>query len=134
MSYYDEPHLEVRYDSTVDAVVMEWKRFAKGDDFRDGLDTGLELVERKRAKNWLADLREMGTVAEEDQEWSNDEWFPRALQTCLHSMAIVKPEDVVANMSVENIMQEVGDEGLITHHFDNREKAREWLQDQTATL
>lgn len=89
MSYYDEPHLEVRYDST---------------------------------------------VAEADQEWSNDDWFPRALQTCLHSMAIVKPEDVVANMSVENIMQEIGNEGLITHHFDNREEAREWLQNQKATL
>lgn len=134
MAHYDETHLRVQYNSDLDAVVMKWKSFAQGDEFRDGLDTGLELVEKEGAKNWLADLRELGTVAGDDQEWSNNNWFPRALETSLSHMAIIQPESVVANISVENIMEEVGDGELKTHYFDNRTEAEQWLQDQTATL
>ncbi|WP_436936284.1 STAS/SEC14 domain-containing protein [Halovenus marina] len=134
MAYYNEDHLKVRYEEDLDAVMMKWKSFAQGDEFRDGLDTGLELVQNKKAKNWLADLREMGTINEDDQEWSNTDWFPRALETSLTNMAIVQPESVVANMSVENIMEEVGDGDLTTHYFDNRSEAKQWLRDQRATL
>ncbi|WP_299263947.1 STAS/SEC14 domain-containing protein [Halorientalis sp.] len=134
MSYHEADHLTVRYDESVDAVVMNWHNFARGEDFREGLDTGLELVEKRGAKNWLADLREMGTVADDDQEWSNTDWFPRAMGTSLLNMAIIKPESVVANMSVDNIMQEVEGGDLTTHYFDNRDEAEQWLKEQRATL
>jgi hypothetical protein len=68
----------------------------------------------------------MGTVADSDQRWSNEEWFPRALD----SMAIIQPESVVANMSVDNIMEQVGDGGITTHYFDNRDEAEAWLRAQ----
>jgi hypothetical protein len=48
-------------------------------------------------------------------------------------MAIIKPESVVANMSVESVIQEVDDGSLTTHYFDNRADAGEWLQDETAS-
>lgn len=132
--YYDEDHLTVKYEKDLDAVVMDWHSFAQGDVFRDGLDTGLELIQKEQAENWIADLREMGTVGDDDQEWSNNNWFPRALETSLTHMAIIKPESFVANMSVENIMEEVGEGELITHYFDNRAKAEQWLKEQTAAL
>lgn len=134
VQHYEKDHLTVRYDEGLDAVVMEWNEFAQGEDFRDGLDAGLELVQEKEATNWLADLREMGTVTDEDQEWSNNNWFPRALETTLAHMAIVQPESVVANMSVENIMKEVAGGELTSHYFDNRSEAKQWLREQTATL
>lgn len=134
MSYYDADHLTVQYDESVDAVVMNWHDFAQGEEFRDGLDTGLELVQKKNAENWLADLREMETVAEDDQEWSNTDWFPRAMETSLTNMAIIKPESVIADMSVDNIMQEVEGGALTTHYFDDRTEAEQWLEEQTATV
>jgi hypothetical protein len=109
---------------------MNWHDFAQGEEYREALNTGLELVDDKRAQNWLADLRDMGTVADADQTWSNEEWFPRALDTTLSNMAIIQPESVVANMSVENIMQEVGEDEITTHIFDNRSEAENWLADQ----
>jgi hypothetical protein len=133
MPYYEEDHLTAQYDEELDAVVMKWHNFAEGEPFRDGLEAGLELIQKKDAENWLADLREMGTVADDDQEWSNHNWFPRAIETSLSNMAIVQPESVIANMSVENIMQEVGDGELTTHYFDSRPEAAQWLRDQTAT-
>jgi hypothetical protein len=133
MSYFDTDYLTVQYDESLDAVVMNWHDFAEGEDFRNGLNTGLEFVKKKRAINWLADLREMGAVASDDQEWSNTDWFPRAMDAGLSNMAIIKPESVIANMSVENIMQEVEDGELTTHYFDNRAEAKKWLKNQRQT-
>lgn len=130
MVYYDSAHLTVKYDEDLDAVVMDWHGFAEGEEYREGLDSGLKLVKKQSAENWLADLREMGTVSQTDQEWSNEDWFPRALQTSLANMAIVQPEDVVADMSVDNIMQEVGDGAFKTHYFDSKSGAKQWLRDQ----
>lgn len=134
MAYYEETHLTARYDDELDMVVMEWHDFAKSERYREGLNAGLELVHEHDATNWLADLRDMGTVPQEDQEWSNEEWFPRAIESSLSNMAIVQPESVLANMSVEEIMQEVGDGQLTTHNFDNRSEAKEWIQEQDSTL
>ena len=131
MAHYEKDHLTAQYNEELDAVVMNWDNFAQGEEFRDGLDAGLELIKKENAENWLADLREMGTVADDDQEWSNNNWFPRAMETSLSQMAIVQPESVIANMSVENIMQEVGDGELTTHYFDSRPEATEWLQEQS---
>jgi hypothetical protein len=37
-------------------------------------------------------------------------------------------------MSVENIMQEVGDGALTTKYFDNRQEAESWLKEQAALV
>lgn len=129
MPHYETEYLTASYDEDLDAVVMDWHDFANGEEFREGLDAGLELVNEKRASNWLADLREMGTVTDDDQEWSNTDWFPRAMESSLTSMAIVQPESVLAEMSVENIMQETEEADLTTHYFDNRPEATEWLDE-----
>jgi hypothetical protein len=130
MAHYDKDHLTATYDDATDTVVMEWYTFAEGEPFREGLDAGLDLVKQEGAENWLADLKDLGTVDQDDQEWSNQDWFPRAMETTLTNMAIVQPESVVANMSVENIMQEVGDGAITTHYFDDRAEAEDWLAAQ----
>jgi hypothetical protein len=127
MPHYQKPHLTVRYDEEMDAVMMEWDGFVQGDPFREGLEAGLELVQERQAGKWFADLRALGTIDQADQEWSNEEWFPRAMETSLSRMAIIKPESTIANMSVENIMQEVGDGAMTTKYFDNRAEAKAWL-------
>ena len=128
MVYFDEPFLTIRWDSITQCVVMEWKKFVLGEDFRKGLDKGLELVKEKQSKRWLADLRSIGVVAQEDQDWSNTNWFPRALAAGLTHMAIVVPENVIAKWSVDRIMNKVENTNLTVHYFDGVEKAKQWLR------
>lgn len=128
--HYESDHLDVRYDPPSDTVEMHWKSFVSGEPFREGLNRGLEVVEDTGASNWFADLRDLGTVDQDDQAWSNEDWFPRAIAAGLESMAIVKPESVVAEMSVDNIMQEVEGADLTTYTVDDPEEARDWLDDQ----
>ncbi len=130
MSYYESDALTIEWDPTTNAVVMDWHDFAKGDHYRDGLEKGLELVEQKQAENWLADLRDLGTVTQEDQQWTQEEWHPRAFETSLSNIAVLQPESVVANMSVENLVQEFGSNDNKSRIFSDRDKADSWLDAQ----
>ncbi|SDQ26007.1 STAS/SEC14 domain-containing protein [Natronobacterium texcoconense] len=129
MAYYESDELTIEWDTTLQTVVMDWHNFAEGDAYRDGLNAGLELVEEKNAANWLADLRNLGTLRQADQEWTQNDWHPRAFESTLKNIAIVQPESVVANLSVEELVAEVGD-NTTSHIFDDREDARSWLQEQ----
>lgn len=129
MAHYESDALTIEWDSSIDAVVMNWHDFAKGDTYREGLNEGLKLVDQRNAENWLADLRSLGTVTNDDQEWTQEEWHPRAFESTLSNLAVVQPESVVANMSVGDLVQEVN-ENVTSHVFDDRSEAKEWLRNQ----
>jgi hypothetical protein len=127
MVYLDVAYITIHWDEHLKCVIMEWKRFVEGNDFKKGLNTGLELVQKNSARKWLADLRRLGVVTQEDQEWSNNDWFPRAISAGLTHMAIVVPHNIIAKWSVDRIMSKVAGTNLTTHYFDNVEQARDWL-------
>lgn len=129
MAHYESDALTIEWDSSIDAVVMNWHDFAKGDTYREGLNEGLKLVDQRNAENWLADLRSLGTVTNDDQEWTQEEWHPRAFESTLSNLAVVQPESVVANMSVDDLVQEVN-ENVTSHVFDDKSEAKEWLRNQ----
>ncbi len=130
MHHFDSPYLTITWDVPLQSVVMEWRRFVSGDDFRNGLDKGLDLLIQQRAHRWLVDLRNLGVVTQEDQQWSNETWFPRAIAGGITAMAIVLPHDIIARWSVDRIMSKVEGTRLVVHHFDALDAARQWLQQQ----
>jgi hypothetical protein len=134
MVHFDESFLKISFDEAANCVVMEWKSFATSDEFRKGLNEGLKLIEQMDATNWLADLREMGAIDPDDEEWSNTDWFPRALSAGINRMAIVPSSDIFNSLSVENIMNAVEGTNLITHYFKEVQPAREWLRQQQEEL
>lgn len=119
-------YAEITYDETMDAVRVEWKQTATGDDFRDILQTGLDIAREETATNWLGDRREMDPVTEPDQEWVHEQWLPEADETELTQMAAVQSEQFIQELDFEFIMQKVADD-LTLKHFDSVEESKEWL-------
>jgi hypothetical protein len=128
VTHYQTDFLTIEWDESTEAVVMNWTDFVEGDEYREGLNEGLELVKRHNSENWLADLRDMSAVSQEDQEWTRDEWHPRAFELPLTKMAIVQPESVVAEMSVEDLVQEIGEQ-ITMQIFDDTSEAKAWLNE-----
>ncbi len=130
MVHFDESYLKISYDAEADCVIMEWKDFATSDEFRNGLSEGLKLIQQKKTGNWLADLRKMEAIDPVDEQWSNTDWFPRALQAGINRMAIVPSEDIFNSISVENIMNAVAGTVLVTHYFKEAEEAKSWMKEE----
>ena len=107
---------------------MQWKDFASSEEFKTGLNTGLDLLVERNTGNWLADLRKMDVIDPDDEKWSNEDWFPRALAGGVKKMALIPSEDIFNKLSVENIMNEVTGTDLVVHYFEDVEEAKMWLK------
>ena len=127
MTYFDTSYLSICWDEVGGFVEMQWKKLAKGDEFRRGLDMGLKLLTEKKSNKWLADLRQLGVVEKEDQIWSNENWFPRAYDAHIKYMAIVVPQSVFAKISMNEIMRKVNNKDLTIYYHEELVEARKWL-------
>lgn len=127
MIHFDARWVTIRWDADIQAVHAEWKGYSEGKEIRAGLDAGCELLRKKRARRWLADLRKLGPIRQEDQRWMYEVWFPRAIALGLRWMALVEPRSAVARMSVSGVMSRVDSKDIIQSYFDQVELARGWL-------
>ncbi len=92
---------------------MRWKSFVSGDPFCDRLGRGLAVVCEAGAENPFGDLPELNAVDQADQNWSNEQRFPRAVAAGVRHVTVVQLKSTVAEMSVGRIVQET--EGLVTY-------------------
>lgn len=127
MGYFEQEFATVEYDAGIDAVVARQTGFAGGTEFREYMESIIDAVEDTGSSKLLTDTREAGTVDEEDQAWSATDWSPRAEAAGLERMAMVMPESVVAELSVEQVI-EMTEDDMDRELFDDLDEARAWLQ------
>lgn len=128
MIYNETSYLKIVFNEEIQSAEMHWKTFTTPQELKDGLNKGLELVEEKNISNWIADVSSLGVVGEEEQKWSNENWFPRALKEGIKRMAVIVSDDIFNQMSVEEIMQNVPQMNFTSKYFSNVEEAREWIK------
>jgi SpoIIAA-like len=130
MVYFNERFLTIHWDEDTQAVWAEWKEAVGGEPFHRGLNAGLELIVKKKARKWLADTKLLGAVPTEDVKWTNEDWMPRVLSAGLRCMAFVTPKKVVVQMAVKNVVSNVDENALSVGHFETLDEARAWLRAQ----
>jgi len=130
MIYFKNDCINVYWDEPIKAVCGEWLRYAEGDEYRDGLKAGVDLIAQKGSSRWLADTRNLGPITQEDQNWTTEYLIPKVVKAGMRSTAIVIPRRVIAKMGLNKILSKVGDNEFATSHFDKLEDARKWLGSQ----
>ncbi|HLM73572.1 MAG TPA: STAS/SEC14 domain-containing protein [Polyangiaceae bacterium] len=128
--HFNSPVGSVSWDDTAGAVCVTWKQFAEGEEFRAVVNAAIDLLVQRKATRWLADLRHLGAVTQEDQRWSAESWFPRATAEGMKYLALVSPRKIVAQMAVKTFMNKVNGRDLLIGNFEDIEVARSWLRAQ----
>lgn len=131
MHYFDKPWMTIRFDEGLQAVHLEWKRYAEGEEFRAGFNIGLELLQQKKVSRWLGDCRLLGPMTQADQQWINQDWHPRAAAAGMRWVAIVLPKAAVARLGMTSIKARVNQVDLVMSNFADLESARAWLRSPT---
>jgi hypothetical protein len=131
-AHYDTEHCTVTYDAGKRTVILAWKKFAKGDDFKNALEAGLELVKKKGAKRWVGDCQNLGPIAPADQKWVNEDWFPRLLGTGMQRMAVIIPKSALSKMAVDQIMTKVEGTDFVSCNFGDFDEGASWVTERKA--
>ena len=125
--YYESERFRVFWDEDIAAAMGAGEGFVDGEEFRTGMDKGLELLIKKRSIRWLAEMSRRKVHTPDDQKWVVDDWTPRAVAAGLRYTAFVLPTSVVSKMALQRMNQTIADRTLEMAYFDNLEDARRWL-------
>lgn len=131
MRFYDKRWITIRFDESVQAVWVEWKAYAEGDEYRSALDAMIDLLRQTKSSRLLIDARLLGPVSQADQQWTHQSWHPRSLAAGLRWSALVSPRTSVARLSVKQMVIKLHHEEIVTQNFDDLELARAWLRNPT---
>jgi hypothetical protein len=99
-----------------------------GQEFRQILTTGIELMKKHEATKWLSDDRENSVLSPEDSEWAMKEWFPNAKNAGWKFWALVVPTDILARMNLKQFVDDYHQQGLRIMVFTDPDQAMEWLK------
>ena len=127
--YFNHPGVAVvTWNPTLQAVHVEWQGWAHLTERMACLEAGLLALTEHQGSRWLVDGREMKAVKQSDQDWIDQDWFPRVLAAGLRRMAVVEAKSTLAKMNVEDILGRVPATRLDVGYFATVEAATEWLK------
>ncbi|WP_448520063.1 hypothetical protein, partial [Rhodoflexus sp.] len=103
--------------STVISVLLDigcifcvTKGFQPSSVYREQAEKQLEALARFRAHGIIWDLREAEVIGKEDQDWTVNEWQPRAAALGYRRGAIIVPENIFGQLSVKQVISQINNQ------------------------
>lgn len=127
-NYFESEFVNIDYNEGDRVIIMVWKTPPTSGEFRRGMDSLVEAMINFKTGKILADTVYMGAVHPDDQDWAATDWNRRAIAAGFSHNAIVVPSDIFTEMSVEAILDQVGDNGAVNHFFHSMPEALTWIK------
>ena len=90
---YNTPYCKVEYLKDKNAIFCEWKQFCKGDDYRNPLRYGAELIAKYQPKIWITDTTNGFESDEADTKWLLEEFVPKMIESSIEKISFVIKND-----------------------------------------
>ena len=109
-------------------LLVVYKQRATNEEYRVSLDKQLELVRQHRFSKVLFDLRKMGVLSAENQQYTSQVYMPQITKAGLKHSAMIVPEDIFGEASAKNVTNRVKNEVVYSmHYFEDFDQALAWL-------
>jgi len=100
----------------------------QGPAFRELLNKGAELFEKRGVRKWLSDDRGNGALHPDDAQWGLSEWSPRVIRAGWKWWAIVMPDAALGRINMKRFINKYRDDGVTVEIFDDPSAALAWLR------
>jgi len=116
------------YDVSTNAAIGTFIGFLSPDEFKTLANQLLNILETKKIKKQLNDVKQMKVLKPEVQEWLNTIWFPKAQKIGLRYFAFVVPDDIFGKMSMDGANKNASKVfDIEIQYFNTLENAKNWL-------
>lgn len=127
----EEPFLRMGYSATDSLIQLRWLGHARSEEYRSALERAVEFVAKNNVRFWIADLRKMTVILQDDETWANEVWFPQLFKTGLEKMAILESEDYFNKTSVQRSFTALkGQISFEVAWFPSYLQAIDWFNEQ----
>lgn len=125
---FDKEYASLYYYPEPKIVHHVFHKFIYGEDFRQVLEKGLEIFQQHGAKKWLSDDRKNSALPTVDLTWGLEVWAPQVFKAGWKYWAILMPDKVAGQMSMNRIMKNYIDQGLNMQVLSETDEALKWLE------
>ncbi|CAM4405724.1 hypothetical protein FHS16_001783 [Paenibacillus endophyticus] len=132
MILFDSKHGEVAWDEELKAVIIEWKGFAYGEEFQLIMLKGIEWIKKMKSNRLLMDARKGSAIKPDDQEWIARHFVQRAYGNGLRHFAMVLPQSMIAKLSLDRAVNQLGVLPYQLVNFSDMKEARHWVAETPA--
>lgn len=113
-------------DGTI--LLVSYKNRASNEEYRLNLTKQVELVRQHRLSKAVFDLRKMGVLSVENQQYTSEVYMPQVTKAGLKHSALIVPEDIFGEASAKNVTSRVKNEVVLSiHHFRDLNEGVSWL-------
>lgn len=129
MILFESPTAKTEYleDKKIIVLIQQGKNV--GESLRKSLDIGLEVLIKYKATKWLSDNRNMISIrSQEDYEWINNNWTPRALKAGWKKWALIQPKSALTAMAEKQFVDFFASNGIEVKIFETPEDGYKWLE------
>ncbi|MEM6525644.1 MAG: hypothetical protein AAGF85_01510 [Bacteroidota bacterium] len=133
--YFESDTATVYYNSELDTIFLEYHKGVK--DTTEFILINSELLAAFKALNtqkFVADIRKMGVISIESQNWVVENLIPGMLKKLngrpLYHAQLIDPEEIFAKVSGTNIKSKAKKEqgGMDVHQFTNQDELEKYLR------
>ena len=126
IKYFENDIVKIHYVPEIQKGIGFWDGKGLHENYKEGSNQTLNLLKEKNLSRRIGDMSKLGVISQENQKWTNENWFPRVISEGLKRIAVVVSSDIFGKMSVDSIMSKVSD-GVFNRFFDNVEDAKQWV-------
>jgi len=129
MQIYQDRVLNTEFDAEKAIFINQWTGADMMDeDFKRAMTEVAALAMTHKPKGILVDTRQFSfTISPDLQMWYNENIVPRHLEAGVGSMAFVMSKEFIAQMSIEQTMEEDEASNQKTNFFEDIDGAVKWL-------
>jgi hypothetical protein len=131
MKHYISTFQQIQVDESQKLLRKHWFKESANmseEDFRSEVEVIAQIAEQYRIEKFHDDTTNFGfVILPRLQEWVNEKIFPRFVQSGLRKYAIIISEEMIAQLSIEQTMEEDNADSFQVKYFNNSEKAVNWL-------
>jgi hypothetical protein len=130
-TYLANEQYEILYSETHQYITMQWKKYIRGDEYREAVLKGIECLTEKNYHKWLINACSLIVVNNEDQIWLSEVWVKAAEASGLKYISVILPRSKLGQSIVEKMDLHPSTSHFIKKSFVNEEDAVDWLRSIT---
>jgi hypothetical protein len=141
MKYFESDFATIEWNSATKTVQIAYKESSAlhnapsqvygetiSANLRTTMNIALDLAEKHGSSSVIGDMRNLGLLTSEDEEWSTVDLFPRLHAAGVRHIAIVPPETLIGKLFFDVLMRRA--QGITIQRVSSVEEARFWLKEQ----
>lgn len=123
-------HKPSYFDEKKQFIVAEFSGFLRHDAFTSLANSTLKLLIERNADRILVDTSALEVMLPENQQWIQEVWFPKAIESGLKRLAFMTPRSAFGEASAKAANEKAEKESPIQiKYFFDRVQAEKWLAD-----